>query len=101
LMTHWRSVLPRAPLEVSYEYIVSDTEHEVRSLLAYCDLAWEDTCIVFHKSKRSVKTPSRWQVRQPIYGTSVRRSENYERHLAPLRGSLVSVLSEGDRGLPR
>lgn len=85
LMEHWRSVLPAGTLlEVQYEDIVADQEGQARRMIDFCGLYWNDACIDFHKSKRSVHTASVTQVRQPIYKSSVERWRPYEKFLGPL-----------------
>ena len=85
IMQHWRDVLPEGAFyELDYENLVSDNEAEVRKLLEYCELEWDDACIEFFKTKRNVRTASVTQVRQPIYKSSVQRWKRYEKHLAPL-----------------
>ena len=89
LMKHWRSVLPvGAWFELDYENLVEDTESQARALIEYCGLPWEQACLDFHKTKRSVKTASVTQVRQPIYKTSVERWRAYIDHLGPLFDAL-------------
>jgi hypothetical protein len=88
LMRHWGRVLPTKVLELRYEDLVFDTEITVRKLLEHCELEWEPSCLRFHETKRGVQTPSRWQVRQPIYRNSVARWRHYERHLGPLKQAL-------------
>lgn len=96
LMSHWNRVLPGRLLNLSYEKLVADTEMEIRRLLEHCGLEWEDACLRFHETQRGVRTPSRWQVRQPIYSQSVERWRNYEAHLQPLQHTLAPVLSGRD-----
>jgi hypothetical protein len=89
LMGHWRSVLPAgAFLDVQYEDIVADQETQARRMIAFCGLDWNDACIDFHKSKRSIRTASVTQVRQPIYKSSVERWRPYEKFLGPLLDAL-------------
>lgn len=90
LMQHWRRVLPLALYEQPYERLVADQEAGTRALLAYCDLPWDPACLNFQQTDRAVLTPSRWQVRQPMYSNSVSRWRNYERHMQPLRELLES-----------
>ncbi len=100
LMAHWRSVLPAgAFLEVRYEDIVADQENQARRMIAYCGLDWDDACIDFHNSKRSVRTASVTQVRQPIYRSSVKRWRKYEGFLGPLLDALGD-LAPGRTGSP-
>ena len=85
LADHWRDVLPPdCLLEVNYEDVVADLEGQARRLIAFCGLGWDDACLDFHQKARTVRTASVNQVRQPIYGASVRRWKAYERHLGPL-----------------
>jgi len=94
LMRHWNSVLPVKIFDLRYERLVQDTETQVRALLEYCGLEWEDACLSFHKTQRGVRTPSRWQVRQPIYTASVQRWQAYAKHLEPLARILEPVLHD-------
>lgn len=84
LMAHWAEVLPVAVLEVPYEALVADQEQVSRALLAFCGLDWDPACADFHRTDRPVRTASRWQVRQPMYRSSVARWRRYEKHLQPL-----------------
>ena len=94
-MAHWRAVLPHPPLEVRYEDLVGDLESHARRLVEFCGLDWDARCLDFHRTLRSVVTPSTWQVRQPLYADSVGRWRRYERHLGPLLEALAdSIPSE-------
>jgi tetratricopeptide (TPR) repeat protein len=84
LMRHWQAVAPLPILDVCYEDVVGDIDAHAHRLIDFCGLDWDPNCLEFHRTARSVNTPSRWQVRQPIYKTSVERWRNYEKHLAPL-----------------
>jgi tetratricopeptide (TPR) repeat protein len=84
LMAHWQRVLPLPMLELQYEQMVAGLEESARALLAFVRLPWDDRCLDFHASGRAVQTPSRWQVRKPIYSSSVARWRRYERYLEPL-----------------
>ncbi|MDD5247610.1 MAG: tetratricopeptide repeat protein [Rhodocyclaceae bacterium] len=88
LMQHWRAVLPGRFLEVQYEDIVADMEGQARRLIDFCGLEWDDACLAFHKTKRSIRTASVTQVRQPIYASSVERWRHYEAFLGPLLDAL-------------
>lgn len=70
--------------EVAYEDTVSGLERQARRLLDFVGLPWDDRVLQFHQSDRAVQTPSRWQVREPLYQTSKARWRRYEHHLAPL-----------------
>ena len=88
LMAHWRKVLPLPMLDFSYEALIENQEGRTRELISFLGLQWEDACLDFHKTERLVKTPSRWQVRQPIYRSSIKQWKRYEQHLGPLFESL-------------
>jgi len=92
LMAHFDAVLPRRIHRVIYESIVADTESEVRRLLAYCELPYEDGCLRFYENERAVRTASSQQVRQPIFRDAVDHWRNYEPWLAPLKDALGPVL---------
>jgi tetratricopeptide (TPR) repeat protein len=94
LMRHWRAVLPVPMLEIDYEDVVAQTEGAARKLLEFCELDWEPRCLEFYRLPRGVRTPSRWQVRQPIYGHSVGRWQNYQRQLEPLLKILLPTLAK-------
>lgn len=83
-MDHWREVLPVKMLELDYENMIADPEYWSRALVDHAGLEWDDACLSFYETKRSVKTASLWQVRQPIYKTSVAKWKRYEAHLGPL-----------------
>ena len=83
---HWRRVLPADRfIEVDYEDLTSAPEPVIRRIIAACGLAWHGACLRPESNPRAVKTPSKWQTRQPIYRTSVARWRRYEPWLGALR----------------
>jgi tetratricopeptide (TPR) repeat protein len=93
LMDHWRRVLPADRfIEVDYEDLTSAPEPVIRRIIAASGLAWHGSCLRPELNPRTVKTPSKWQTRQPIYRTSVARWRRYEPWLGPL-GALVDDVS--------
>ncbi len=84
LMEHWRWVLKTPILDVRYEDLVADPAGQIKRMLDFLDLPWDERCLNFHENKRSVATASREQVRRPMYQSSVGRWKNYEKHLMPL-----------------
>ncbi len=109
MMDHWASVLPGRVLTVQYEAVVGDFEAEVRRLLEFCGLPWNEACLRFYESDRPVRTPSAEQVRQPIYDRSVGHWRHFERHLdeliavidpirEPYRRYEPAALASGDAG---
>lgn len=97
LMDHWKKVLPEgAFLEVQYEELIADTEGQAKRIIDYCGLEWNDACLNFHQNKRSVRTASITQVRQPIYKSSLARWKHYEEFLWPLRNALKEYNPKDD-----
>ncbi|MFC1840026.1 sulfotransferase [Thermodesulfobacteriota bacterium] len=94
IMQHWHKVLPMPVLDVRYEDMVADHEGMTRKILDFIEMEWDDACLKFHKTDRSVKTASNWQVRQPVYTSSVARWRNYEKHIDPLWDALGEAQSE-------
>jgi tetratricopeptide (TPR) repeat protein len=94
LMRHWRQVIPLRLHDMPYEETVADLENRTRGLIRFLDLEWDQACLRFHETERTVKTPSRWQVRQPIYTTSVKRWKLYGKALDPLRDALGSLAAD-------
>jgi tetratricopeptide (TPR) repeat protein len=88
LMAHWRQEFPGRIHEIRYADLVENPEHAIRSLIEHVGVPWNNRCLEFHQSTRRVGTASQWQVRQPIYKSSVHRWRNYERHLQPLLAAL-------------
>tara|TARA_B100001063_G_scaffold70843_1_gene64933 strand:+ start:941 stop:2500 length:1560 start_codon:yes stop_codon:yes gene_type:complete len=81
LMKFWHIKIPNFILDVEYENIISDTKNEVQKMLSFCNLSWEENCLHFYKTKRAIKTVSSAQARQPIYKSSLKTYENYEKYL--------------------
>jgi tetratricopeptide (TPR) repeat protein len=92
LMAHIDRVLPGRVHRVIYERMVDDTEAEVRALLDYCGVPFEDACLSFYKTERAVRTPSSEQVRQPIFREGTEAWKPFAAHLDPLRSALGPVL---------
>jgi tetratricopeptide (TPR) repeat protein len=92
IMEHWRKVLPVPMLEVEYEQTVDNLEGIARKMIDFCGLEWDPACLAFYESKRTVRTASLSQVRQPVYKKSVQRWKNYEQ---PLK--LLFSIVDGER----
>ncbi len=92
IMDHWDKVLPGIVLRVQYEDMVEDTETQVRRMLDYCGLPFEEQCLAFHRNERTVRTASSEQVRQPIYRSGIDQWQHYEDWLMPLKRALGPVL---------
>ncbi len=89
LMVYWSDVCPRPAYEVVYERMVTDFEDSVRGLLDYCRLDWHPNCLAFHETRRPARTASQYQVKMPLYKTSIGRWRHYE----PFLGELRSILN--------
>jgi Sulfotransferase family len=86
-MEHWCGALPPGTiLEVPYEELVADQEAWTRKILDFLGLEWDERCLSFHETQRSVNTASAWQVRQKMYTQSAGRWRNYEKFIGPLKG---------------
>ncbi len=89
LMDHWRQLLPPGTIhEIVYEELVANPKEQIRRLLEYCGLEWEDACLDFHINARIVGTPSRRQVREQLHGNSVGQWIRYKDQLGPLFAAL-------------
>jgi tetratricopeptide (TPR) repeat protein len=93
LMRHWDEALPGRVLRVHHEDVVAELEGGVRRLLAYCGLDFEPACVAFHKTSRSIATPSAEQVRRPISRDGLDNWRKYEPWLAPLKSSLGDAIA--------
>jgi tetratricopeptide (TPR) repeat protein len=88
LMAHWRETLPMPILDVDYENYTTDLEGTARRLIDFVGLEWDPRCLEFYSVERAVRTASQWQVRQPIYKTSVQKWRSYMPELQPLLDAL-------------
>jgi len=93
LMRHWDAVLPGRVLRVCYEDLVEDLEGGVRRLLAHAELPFEAACLTFHETRRSVRTPSSEQVRQPVGREGLSQWRHYAPWLTSLRGALDDAVT--------
>jgi hypothetical protein len=91
-MDHWDAVLPGKVLHLQYEELVRDPEAQIRRLLDHCRLPFETPCLNFHQTRRSVRTASAEQVRQPMYTSGIAHWRHFEEELQPLRESLGDSL---------
>ena len=94
LMDHWDAVLPEGRiLRVQHEDVLDDLEGQVRRILAYCGLPFDQRCVDFHQTERAVRTASSEQVRQPINKRGLEQWRHYEAHLEPLKAALGPALA--------
>lgn len=100
LLLHWRTVIPLKMLEVQYEDLVQDLEGQSRRLIEFLGLDWDPACLAFHHTDRTVFTASHWQVRQPLYRSSIGRWRHYKKHIKPLLDGLQGIVPD-DTDQPR
>ncbi len=94
MMAHWRAVLPAERfIEVDYEAVVDNLEGQARRMIDFLGLPWDKAVLDFHKTKRTIRTASVNQVRQPVFKSSVGRWKLYAKPLKPLTDALG--LSDG------
>ena len=93
LMQRWDDVLPGRVLRVHYEDVIDNLEGSVRRILAHGGLPFEPACLTFHETRRSVRTPSSEQVRQPISREGLDQWQHYAPWLEPLRDALGDALT--------
>ena len=84
LMKFWKKQLPDFIFDASYEKLVQNPEAEIKKLLNFCDLEWDENCILFHNNKKAIKTASVVQARKPIYKNSINSWQKYEKELSSL-----------------
>lgn len=94
MMDHFDGVLPGRIHRVCYENMVADSETEIRALLDYCGLEFEESCLSFHENDRAVRTPSSQQVRQPIYNNAKELWKKYENNLEILKNILGPAIDK-------
>ena len=98
LMEHWDRVLPGEVLRVQYEDVVADLESQVRRMLDFLGLPFEQACLDFHQTDRAVRTASSEQVRQPIYRSGMEQWRPFEPWLDPLKDALGPDLAPRQEG---
>ena len=96
IMAHLDKVQPGRIHRVIHERLVEDPETEVRALLAYCGLEWEEACLRFHETRRPVRTASSEQVRRPLSRAGFDRWKPFEQWLDPLKEALGPALHHWD-----
>jgi tetratricopeptide (TPR) repeat protein len=100
LMTHFDAVLPGRVHHIQYETLVENPEPEIRCLIDYCDLPFEEGCLRYWETERAIQTPSSEQVRQPIFKGAMDQWTHYAQWLGPMRaafGDLVAQDGEASR----
>jgi tetratricopeptide (TPR) repeat protein len=92
LMDLYDRVLPGRMHRVIYEDLVANTDREVRRLLDYCRLGFDENCLRFYDTDRAIRTASAQQVRRPISADTLEHWRHFEPFLDPLKAALGPVL---------
>ena len=84
MMSFWNNLFKNKIYNIEYENLIKDSEKEIKNLVNYCDLVWDENCMSFYNNKKSVSTASLFQVRNPIYKSSIEKWKNYSEELKEL-----------------
>ena len=93
LMDHWAETLPNPVLQVQYEELVAAPEQEIPRIIEFLELDWNEDCLNFQEKGGTVTSPCFWEVRQPVFKTSVGKWKRYDQHLDGLRAGLKAEAS--------
>ena len=84
LISFWKKQFPDYIYDAKYEEIIGNPNNEIKNIINFCDLNWEEDCLQFHKNKTPIKTLSTVQARKPIYKSSINSFEKFEPFLTVL-----------------
>ena len=90
LMEHWQEVMPEQIFNIKYEDLIAKQEPTTQKLIDFLGLPWDENCLHYYENKRKVQTASDFQVRKPIYTSSIDRWKDYEQFLGPLKAGFKS-----------
>ena len=85
MMKFWKNFFSNNIYDLKYEDLVNDSENEIKKLLSFCELTWDENCLKHYENKRVIKTISFNQARKPIYNTSLKSYTGYENYLTALK----------------
>jgi tetratricopeptide (TPR) repeat protein len=88
LVEHWKNVVDIQIMDLKYEDLLDAPEQNIRALVEFCGLYWNHRCLSFYKNKRTVRTASYYQVRKPLYRSSIGRWKTYSDYIGPLKEAL-------------
>lgn len=100
-MDHWIAEAPNRSLEICYELLTADFETHARKIVDFVGLEWDDACLEPHSVERAVHTASMWQVRQPVYQSSVGQWRSYEKQLSGTKEALSDIVSNYEAKVER
>ena len=78
MMNFWNKLFSRKIYHLEYEKVINNPNNEIKNLIKFCELEWEDSCLDFYNTKRSIKTLSVSEARKPIYKSSLSGSSNFQ-----------------------
>ena len=84
LMNFWNEKFPNTIYDAKYEKIIEDPENEIKNMIKFCNLDWEEDCLQFYNNKTPIKTLSTAQARKPIYKSSKNSFEKFAPYLSDL-----------------
>ncbi len=88
LMNFWKSKYPNKILDVGYENLIENSEIEIKKIIKFCNLEWDENCLSFHKNKSPIKTMSTSQARKPIYKSSIKAFDKFKGYFNILESEL-------------
>ena len=91
LISFWKKEIPEQIIDASYEEIIKNPESEIKKLLDFCGLKFENKCLKFYETKRAIKTVSSNQARQPLYNSSISSYKRYEKYMKEIFTKIDSL----------
>ena len=88
LMNFWKEQYPNSIYDAQYEKIIENPENEIKDMVKFCNLNWEENCLKFYNNKTPIKTLSTAQARKPIY----KSSKNSFKKFAPFLKDLNKLI---------
>tara|TARA_B100000963_G_scaffold313457_1_gene291409 strand:- start:5349 stop:6899 length:1551 start_codon:yes stop_codon:yes gene_type:complete len=85
IMIFWKKKFPQFVYDIEYSNLVENSENEIKRLLNFCELNWDENCLNHHENNRAIKTASSTQARKPIYKTAIKSSDRYKNYLKDIK----------------
>lgn len=80
----WKTLIPKDICTIKYEKLINDPVIEIKNLIDFCGIKWDENCLNHHNNKSSIQTASALQARKPIYKLSKNSTDQYSTHLDPI-----------------
>ena len=90
LMSFWNTLFKDKIYNIEYENLIKNQKKEIKDLLSYCDLSWDENCMTFYNNKKFIATASLAQARTPIYNSSIEKWKHYSGELIELSNIINS-----------